>query len=134
MKNYLFAALISMYTLPAFASLKDEAKEGCTRQNAVAADSSKPFSAQNKKTYCSPFAQTKYKVQITKNKIRITRLYKEYKEVITGLIKGGKIYSNDPGEKDFKPVSGRYYKLGKDSFSVLNIENGEYEQFTLCKE
>src|SRR5215213_8077704 len=98
MKNYLFAVVISMYTLPVFALQKDEAKEESTRQNAVAADSSKPFSAQNEKTYCSPFAQTKYKVQITKNKIRITRLYKEYKEVITGLLKSGKIYSNDPAE------------------------------------
>ncbi|HNP24859.1 MAG TPA: hypothetical protein PKL37_22475 [Panacibacter sp.] len=68
------------------------------------------------------------------NKIKITRLYKEYKDVITGVIKNGKIYSNDPNEKNFKPVWGKYYKLVKENFGVLNIENGDYEWFSECKE
>src|SRR5829696_3846629 len=89
---------------------------------------------QKEKLYCSPWAKTKYKVLITGSKIKITRLYKEYVDVITGNWKNGKIYSNDPAEKGLKALSGKYYKLKGSTFSVLNIENGEYEAFILCKE
>src|SRR5215212_5909371 len=87
----------------------------------------------NEKIYCSDFVKTKYKLLINGNKIKITRLYKEYTSTYTGVIKNGKIYSNDPDEKSLKDVWGRYYKLVGKNFGVLNIENGDYEWFTLCK-
>ncbi|MBD0351836.1 MAG: hypothetical protein ICV65_11850 [Flavisolibacter sp.] len=89
-------------------------------------------SAGNEKVYCSPYTKTKYKIQILRNKITITRMYKEYKDVFMGTIKNGKIYSNDPNERNVKQAWGKYYKPGKDNFSILNIENGEYEWFYLC--
>jgi hypothetical protein len=85
-------------------------------------------------TYCSPYAKTKYKVLITGSKIRITRLYKEYKNVFTGIYKKGRIFSNDPNEKKSRSANGRYYKLQDHSFGVLNIENGDYDWFELCSE
>ena len=88
----------------------------------------------NEKLYCSGFAKTRYELLITGNKIKITRLYKEYVDNYTGVLKNGKIYSNDPNEKNFKNVWGRYYKLDGKNFGVLNIENGDYEWFTECKQ
>jgi hypothetical protein len=85
------------------------------------------------KTYCSGSAKTKYRVLITGTKIKITRLYKEYIDSYTGVIKNGKIYSNDPEEKKLKDLHGKYYKLQGKNFGVLNIENGDYEWFTECK-
>ncbi len=90
-------------------------------------------SVQKEKLYCSTFAKTKYKVLITGNKVRITRLYKEYVDVINGIFKNGKIYSDDTNEKSNKLAWGKYYKLNGNSFSVLNIENGDYEWFAQCK-
>jgi hypothetical protein len=87
-------------------------------------------SAGTEKFYCSPFAKTRYKILITGNQIKITRLYKEYADVINGILKKGRIYSNDPYEKGSE---GRYYKFKKNAFLVLNVENGEYEAFNLCK-
>lgn len=110
-----------------------EAKEGNRPQNNIAVLKTNDASIDKEKTYCSPYAKTKYKLLINKEKVRITRLYKEYKDVFTGVIKNGKIYSNDPEEKKFKPVWGKYYKLSKEGFSVLNIENGDYEFFSECK-
>jgi hypothetical protein len=111
-----------------------DAKEGNRLQNSIAVFRSNNASIDKERTYCSPFAKTKYKLLINKGKVKITRLYKEYKDVFTGVIKNGKIYSNDPEEKKFKPVWGKYYKLSKEGFSVLNIENGDYELFSLCNE
>jgi hypothetical protein len=87
----------------------------------------------NEKLYCSGIAKTRYKLAITGNKIKITRLYKEYVDSYTGLIKNGKIYSNDPNEKNLKDVQGKYYKLEGKNFGVLNTENGDYEWFVECK-
>lgn len=95
---------------------------------------SRSVSSKNEKLYCSDFAKTKYKLAITGNKIRITRLYKEFVETYSAVIKNGKIYSNDPNEKNLKNVWGRYYKLEGTNFGVLNIENGDYEWFTKCKQ
>jgi hypothetical protein len=88
----------------------------------------------NEKIYCSDFAKTKYKLLITGTKIKITRLYKEYVDHYTGTLKNGKIYSNDPNEKNLKDVWGRYYKLDGKNFGVLNVENGDYEWFVECKQ
>jgi hypothetical protein len=90
--------------------------------------------SRNEKLYCSDVAKTRYKLAITGNKIKITRLYKEYVDNYTGLIKSGRIYSNDPNEKRLKMVWGKYYKLQGKNFGVLNPENGDYEWFTECKQ
>ena len=86
------------------------------------------------KLYCSDFAKTKYELSITGTKIKITRFYKEYTDSYTGIIKKGKIYSDNPDEKNLKDLHGRYYKLEGIFFGVLNIENGDYEWFTECKQ
>jgi hypothetical protein len=91
-------------------------------------------SAKSENLFCSGFGKTKYKLLINGNKIKIIRLYKEYTSTYTGVIKNGKIYSNDPDEKSLKDVWGKYYKLVGKNFGVLNIENGDYEWFTECKQ
>jgi hypothetical protein len=92
------------------------------------------INSKNEKLYCSDFAKTKYKLLIAGTKIKITRLYKEYVDHYTGILKNGKIYSNDPNEKNLKDVWGRYYKLDGKNFGVLNIENGDYDWFVECKQ
>lgn len=86
------------------------------------------------KLYCSSYAKTKYKLLITGSKIKITRLYKEFTEVTMGVFKKGKIYSNNPDEQKVKEARGKYYKLQGNAFGVLNMENGDYDWFTLCKD
>jgi hypothetical protein len=92
------------------------------------------IASRNEKLYCSDFAKTRYKLAISGNKIKITRLYKEYVDSYSGVIKSGKIYSNDPNEKNLKMVWGKYYKLQGKNFGVLNPENGDYEWFVECKQ
>jgi hypothetical protein len=94
----------------------------------------KPVSSKNEKIYCSDFAKSRYKLLITGTKIKITRLYKEYIDNYSGVIKNGKIYSNNPDEKNQKELQGKYYKIEGKNFGVLNIENGDYEWFTECKQ
>lgn len=133
MKSSLLTALLSTYVIFAF-TLKIEARSESKSIYSFPVFGTNHVAVEKEKTYCSPYAKTKYKLLINKGKVRITRLYKEYKDVFTGVIKNGKIYSNDPEEKKFKPVWGKYYKLSKEGFSVLNIENGDYEWFSECKE
>jgi hypothetical protein len=133
MKSVLLILLLSISTLYASPSQTETEKEN-TSHYCIPIPRSDDIPGEKEKTYCSPFAKTKYKLLITKDKIRITRLYKEYKDVFRGIIKKGKIYSNDPNEKSFKPVWGKYYKLEKNNFGILNIENGDYEWFSECKE
>jgi len=87
----------------------------------------------NEKLYCSDYAKSKYKILISGSKIKITRLYKEYVETFSGTVKNGKIYSNNPDEIIVKGIKGKYYKFQDGYFGVLNIENGDYEWFSLCK-
>ena len=87
----------------------------------------------NEKLYCSDYAKSRYKILISGSKVKITRLYKEYVETFTGTIKNGKIYSNNPDEIIVKGIKGKYYKFQDGYFGVLNIENGDYEWFSLCK-
>ncbi|HWJ91943.1 MAG TPA: hypothetical protein VNR87_12570 [Flavisolibacter sp.] len=84
------------------------------------------------KIYCSNYRKARYKILITATKIRITYLYKDYVQVIHGVIRKGKIYTDDPDEKRFKEYAGRIYVLEKSIFSVKNLENGEYDYFKPC--
>jgi hypothetical protein len=85
------------------------------------------------KVYCSTYLKTKYRIIVTGSKIKITRIYKEYVDVIHGNLKNGKIFTDDPNEKSAKQFQGKYYQLKGKSFGVLNVENGDYEWFSLCK-
>lgn len=134
MIKILFAAWLNSCLLCAYSLPEAGMKTGFLNQRVLDAGNGSDTTIEKGRIYCSPYAETRYRVQVRKDKLKITRFYREYRNVFNGKLKNGKIYSDDPAEKGFKPVWGRYYKLGKNSFSVLNIENGEYEQFTLCKE
>ncbi len=125
-------ALIFLFTITFFFNLAHATN--CNSHLIFTADTIPKKINKKEKLYCSGFAKTKYKLLITGTKIRITRLYKEYVDHYTGILKNGKIYSNDPNEKNLKDVWGRYYKLDGKNFGVLNIENGDYEWFTECKQ
>jgi hypothetical protein len=128
-------AVIFLFTLIFFFTLAHATN--CSSYLIVTTDTiPKKFKGPDKKEklYCSDFAKTKYKLLITGTKIKITRLYKEYVDHYTGILKNGKIYSNDPNEKNLKDVWGRYYKLDGKNFGVLNVENGDYEWFVECKQ
>jgi hypothetical protein len=81
MKSLLLILLLSISTLYAFPS--QIVTEKNIFQYGIPIQKSNDVSIEKEKTYCSPFAKTKYKLLITKDKIRITRLYKEYKDVFT---------------------------------------------------
>lgn len=133
MKSRLLIALLSICATFSFTS-NIEAKDESKSIDSFCVLGATHLLGEKEKTYCSPFAKTKYKLLINKNKVRITRLYKEYRDVFTGVIKKGRIYSNDPNEKNFKPAWGKLYQLEKGRFGVMNIENGDYEWFSECKE
>ena len=109
----------------------------CLANNSVSIDTipkkNKLVSNKNEKLYCSDFAKTRYRLSVNGSKITITRFYKEYTDKYSGIIKHGKIYSNNPDEKSIKDLQGKYYKFEGKNFGVLNIENGDYEWFTECK-
>lgn len=91
------------------------------------------LSVKGEKIYCSPTGKTKYKLLITGSTIKITRLYQQYVDIYNGTLKNGKIYTNDPEEKRSKVIWGKFYKLQGTNFGVLNIANGDYEWYKLCK-
>jgi hypothetical protein len=93
----------------------------------------KRVNVRNERLFCSAIHKTRYKILVTGNKIKITSFYENIRHVIVGTIKKGKIYSNDPEEKQNKSVNGKYYILKGNLFRVLNIENGDYEEYESCK-
>jgi hypothetical protein len=90
-----------------------------------------PF--QGTKWYCGFYNKTKYRVTIKGDKVTIAGSYEEHEEITEGKIKNGKIYSDDPSEKNIKKFAGRLYVLDGNIFRVLNGDNGDYEDFTQCK-
>jgi hypothetical protein len=89
-----------------------------------------PF--QGVKEFCSFTKPTRFKVSITGNKIVITKTYNENSNTVTGIIKNGKIYTNDPLEKSYK-FGGKYYLLSKTYLAVNNLEGGDYVTYDLCR-
>ncbi len=87
-----------------------------------------PF--QGVKEFCSFSKPVKYKVSVTGNKVIITYLYKEYKKIIKGEFKNGKLYTNDKDED--KLIAGKYYILTSTSLSINNLEGGDYIEYPLC--
>src|SRR5215218_8765059 len=89
-----------------------------------------PF--QGTKQFCSFTGKSRYIVLIKGSRANLTYSYKEYKTTVSGSFKNGKLYTNDPYEKDSK-TGGRYYLISKTLVRVLNTENGDYEDYTICK-
>ncbi|MDP9231097.1 MAG: hypothetical protein M3O67_10580 [Bacteroidota bacterium] len=88
---------------------------------------------QGKKIFCSSSGLSKYAVEIKETKIKMVYSYNQHTNVIKGVIKKDKIYSDDPAEKRNKSLSGKLYVLKNKMFRVLNIENGDYDDYALCK-
>jgi hypothetical protein len=87
-----------------------------------------PF--QGVKEFCSFSKPVKYKVSVTGNKVIITYLYKEYKKMIKGEFRNGKLYTNDIDED--KLIAGKYYLLTSSSLRINNLEGGDYIEYHLC--
>jgi hypothetical protein len=86
-----------------------------------------------KKIYCHSFRKTRYEVVISGNKIKITSIYHGTMNTVHGIIKGGKIYTDDPVEKTVRSQAGITYVIKGNLFRVKNLENGDYENYELCK-
>jgi len=84
---------------------------------------------QGTKLFCSDYRKTKYRLSIKGNEISI---YKG-ESTIKGFIKIGKIYSNDPLEKNNKMLASKVYIFKNSTFRILTSEGGEYDEFTECK-
>jgi hypothetical protein len=87
---------------------------------------------QGTKLFCCIYRKTKYRLFIKGNEIEITAIYNG-ESMIKGVIKNGKIYSNDPMEKNNKMLAGKVYILNNNTFRILTSEGGEYDEFTKCK-
>ncbi len=88
-----------------------------------------PF--QGTKEFCSFSKPVKYKVTMTGNKVIITYLYKEYKRMIKGEFRNGKLYTNDKDEN--KLNAGKYYLLTSTYLSINNLESGDYVEYDVCR-
>ncbi len=88
---------------------------------------------QGTKLFCSVYRKTRYRLFIKGNEISITAIYNG-ENTIKGVIKNGKIYSNNPLEKGNKMLAGEVYLLKNNTFRVLTSEGGEYDEFTKCKQ
>jgi hypothetical protein len=89
-------------------------------------------SVSERKIYCCTFCKTRYEIVKVGNKITIISIYKERRNTIHGIIKNGKIYSDDSNEKSSKQ-QGKIYSLKGNIFRVKNLENGEYDDYVICK-
>lgn len=90
---------------------------------------SAPF--QGTKEFCSFLKPVKYKVTISGNKVAIVYLYKEYKNIVKGEFRYGKLYTNDKNEN--KANAGKVYRLTDTYISVNNLEGGDYVEYNLSK-
>jgi hypothetical protein len=86
------------------------------------------------KWFCCDYRKGKYKLSIKGNEITITLIYSEKESTVKGIIKNGKIYSDDRMEKMNKSLAGKVYQLKNDRFHVLTGEGGEYDEYYACKQ
>jgi len=84
------------------------------------------------KIFCSDYRKTKYKLSINGNEITIIAIYNG-EHTIKGIIKNGKIYSNDPFEKNNKMLAGKVYVFKNSTFKILTSEGGKYDEFNECR-
>jgi hypothetical protein len=94
--------------------------------------SNKPAPFQGTKNFCSFSGKSKYAVTIKGSMATLVYLYKEYKTTVHGTFKNGKLFTNDQYEKDSK-TGGKYYLVTTSMVRVLNVENGDYEEYDVCK-
>jgi hypothetical protein len=73
-------------------------------------------------------------LSIKGNEITITLIYNENESIVKGIIKNGKIYSNDRLEKSIKSFAGKVYLFKNSRFHVLTGEGGEYDEYYECKQ
>jgi hypothetical protein len=90
-----------------------------------------PF--QGTKEFCEFYQKSKYVVTIKNNVVSIIFIYEQDTSIIHGKIINSKLYTNDADEKADKKFAGKYYLLTKDMIRVLNAENGDYNEYDLCK-
>ncbi len=88
-----------------------------------------PF--QGTKEFCSFSKPVKYKVTITGKKVAIVYLYKEYKNIVKGEFRNGKLFTNDKNET--KLNAGSIYLLTSTTISINNLEGGDYVEYDLCR-
>lgn len=99
------------------------------QKKAVRKTTTAPF--QGVKEFCSFSKPLKFKVSITGSKVIITRIYNDNTSRINGIIKNGKLYTNDPAEKS-NHFAGKYYLLTGASLSINNLEGGDYIEYHIC--
>lgn len=90
-----------------------------------------PF--QGAKGFCEFYQKSKYIVTIKNNIVIITFIHNQDTSRVNGKIINGKLYTDDSEEKKNKNLAGKYYLLTKDMIRILNIENGDYNEYDLCK-
>jgi hypothetical protein len=59
--------------------------------------------------------------------------HKSYVDTINGVIKNGKLFTNDEVEKKYH-MAGKYYLLKASSLRVNNLEGGDYIEYDLCRQ
>lgn len=64
-------------------------------------------------------------------KVTITYLYKEYKKIVKGEFRNGKLFTNDKNET--KLNAGSVYLLISTYISINNLEGGDYIEYDLCR-
>ena len=95
--------------------------------NAVVA----PF--QGTKEFCEFYQRSKYLVTIKSNVVNIFFIKNNDTSKVNGKIINGKLYTDDTEEKSNKSLAGKYYLLTKDMIRILNTENGDYDEYDMCK-
>ncbi|MEP6844521.1 MAG: hypothetical protein ABI861_00890 [Panacibacter sp.] len=91
------------------------------------------YSFQGEKKFCCDYRKfTHYKVVIKGSNVAITCYYKDVVSNYRGVIKNGKVYSDNPDEKRNKDFAGNFYLIDKDRFWI-NTGNGEYDEFYECR-
>jgi len=102
------------------------AQDSNTKKTAAA-----PF--QGTKEFCEFYQRSKYLVTIKNNIVKIFFIEDQDTSRINGKITNGKLYTDDAAEKSDKTLAGKYYLLTKDMIRILNTENGDYNEYDLCK-
>jgi hypothetical protein len=90
-----------------------------------------PF--QGTKEFCSSLKPVKFKIAIKGLNVSIKEFYNNDKpKTVKGIYKKGKVYTDDPLEKQFN-VAGRLYAIYPTSFGINNLEAGDYTTYGLCR-
>ena len=108
-----------------FAAINVNAQNSDTHKSTV------PF--QGSKEFCEFYQRSKYLVTIKSNVVTIFFIKNNDTSKVDGKIIKGKLYTDDTEEKSNKNLAGKYYLLTKDMIRILNTENGDYDEYDVCK-